>query len=390
MPKVTSFNVSDYQLVVCGSGLFGLTIAREYVRHFGKRVLVVERRSHPGGNSWSEVDPETSIEIHKYGSHLFHTSNEKVWQFINQFSNFTSYKHKVIAKTHSGFFNIPINLMTLSSYFGRQFSPSEAEAFLNKIRIPISSPTNFEEAAISQLGEELYATFFRGYTQKQWQTNPKELSADIFKRIPIRLNFDEGYFGDKYQGLPEKGYHALITSMLDHADIHLALGVDFMQLKEKLSPEHLTVYSGPIDQYFDFRFGHLGWRTLDFEIETLHVEDFQGNSVVNYVDVEVPFTRIHEFKHLHPERIYSKNKTVIMKEYSRFAGKNDEPYYPINSNSNRKILLKYREVMSNTPNVFFGGRLGSFQYLDMHMAIASALTMFSNEIIPAVERLRGG
>lgn len=280
--------------------------------------------------------------------------------------------------------------MTLSSYFGRQFSPSEAEAFLNKIRIPISSPTNFEEAAISQLGEELYATFFRGYTQKQWQTNPKELSADIFKRIPIRLNFDEGYFGDKYQGLPEKGYHALITSMLDHADIHLALGVDFMQLKEKLSPEHLTVYSGPIDQYFDFRFGHLGWRTLDFEIETLHVEDFQGNSVVNYVDVEVPFTRIHEFKHLHPERIYSKNKTVIMKEYSRFAGKNDEPYYPINSNSNRKILLKYREVMSNTPNVFFGGRLGSFQYLDMHMAIASALTMFSNEIIPAVERLRGG
>lgn len=388
MPQLKSFNLADYEMIICGSGLFGLTIACEYTRYFGKKVLVIEKRKHPGGNSWSEFDSQTSIEIHKYGSHLFHTSNEKVWKFINQYSQFTPYQHKVIAKTNSGFFNIPINLMTLSRFFGRQFSPSEAEAFLETIKSPILSPVNFEEAAVSQIGEDLYTTFFKGYTKKQWQTDPKQLSADIFKRIPIRLNFDERYFSDVYQGLPKEGYCQLIENMLAHKDIHLALEVDFNSIKESVSANQLIVYTGPIDQYFDYRFGQLGWRTLDFEIETLDVEDYQGNSVINYVEAEVPFTRIHEFKHLHPEREYAKGKTIIMREYSRFAGREDEPYYPIASSANRTILRKYRDAITHLPNVFFGGRLGSFQYLDMHMAIASALTMFSNEIIPAAEKLR--
>jgi UDP-galactopyranose mutase len=388
MPAIKRFNLSDYELIICGSGLFGLTIAREYLRAFDKRVLVLEKRPHPGGNSWSEIDDETGIEVHKYGSHLFHTSNEKVWAFVNQFSEFIPYRHKVIAKTGTRFFGLPINLLTLSQFFGNAFSPQEARDFLSKVAVNIDTPKNFEEAAISQIGVELYETFFQNYTRKQWQTNPTDLGADVYRRIPVRFTFEDGYFNDTYQGLPKHGYADLIKRMLDHEKLDLVLEFDFNSIKQEIGDQQIVVYTGPIDQYFDYTFGALGWRTLDFEIERLAIDDFQGNSVVNYVDLDIPFTRIHEFKHLHPEREYLPLSTLIMKEYSRFANQGDEPYYPINTQENRKKLVKYRELISKTSNVFFGGRLGSFQYLDMHMAIASALTMFSNEILPATMKLR--
>lgn len=388
MPVLRSFHLADYELIICGSGLFGLTVAQEYVQKFNRRVLIIEKRNHPGGNSWSEFDEETGIEIHKYGSHLFHTSNEKVWAFVNRFSNFVPYRHKVIARTESDFYNLPINLMTLSRFFGRTFNPEEAKSFLNSISSQIANPSSFEEAAISQIGQQLYETFFKGYTQKQWQVDPRSLSPEIYKRIPVRFNFEDGYFNDTHQGLPETGYSGLIQRLISHEKIDLVLDLDFQNLKRNISGKQITVYTGPIDQYFDFKFGPLGWRTLDFTVEKHPVDDYQGNAVVNYVDVQTPFTRIHEFKHLHPERKYTNDMTIIMKEYSRFATENDEPYYPINTEENRIKLKKYRELISKSDRVFFGGRLGSFQYLDMHMAIASALTMFANEIVPEIEKLR--
>jgi UDP-galactopyranose mutase len=370
-------------LVVVGSGFFGLTIARQAADELGLKVLVLEKRSHIGGNAYSEFDLETGIEVHKYGSHLFHTSNERVWEYVNRFTAFNNYQHKVWAKHDGELYPMPINLDTINKFFGKSFSTDQAKDFIHgqMDSDDASSASNLEERAISLIGEPLYEAFIKGYTEKQWQTDPKLLPADVINRLPMRFTNEHRYFKDKYEGLPLSGYTAWLENMADHKNIEVRLSTDYFDVRSDFSGTP-TVYTGPIDRYFNYEFGTLGWRTLDFEDEVVNVGDFQGTSVVNYSDLDVDFTRIHEYRHLHPERKYQNESTFISREFSRFAGEDDEPYYPVNTAEDRNQLSKYRELIDRERNVWFGGRLGTYQYLDMHMAIASALTMFENEIAP--------
>jgi UDP-galactopyranose mutase len=371
-------------LVVVGSGFFGLTIAERCARELGLRVLVLDRRNHIGGNAYSSPDPETGIEVHRYGAHLFHTSNKRVWEYVNRFTGFTGYQHRVFTIYQGRVYPMPVNLATICEYFGRYLTPGEARALVAEQAGEIDSAEarNFEEKGISLVGRPLYEAFFRGYTAKQWQTDPKELPAAIVSRLPVRYNFDNRYFSDTYEGLPVDGYTAWLERMAEHPNIEVRLSTDFFGLRREIVGQVPVVYTGPVDAYFDFEAGELSWRTLDFELEVKQVGDFQGTSVMNYAGEDVPYTRIHEFRHFHPERDYPSDKTVIMREYSRFAEEGDEPYYPINTAEDREKLLKYREMAKSEPHVLFGGRLGTYKYLDMHMAIGSALSMFDNKLRP--------
>jgi len=372
-------------LVVVGSGFFGLTIAERAARELGLSVLVLDRRHHMGGNAYSEADPETGIEVHTYGAHLFHTSNERVWEYVNRFTAFTGYQHRVFTNFEDRIYPMPINLATICTYFGRALSPTEARALVAEQarEYDSDSAANLEEKGISLIGRPLYEAFIRGYTMKQWQTDPKELPPEIISRLPVRYNFDNRYFNDTHEGLPVDGYTAWLERMADHPKIEIRLNTDFFDHRTELVGQVPVVYTGPVDRYFDYSQGRLGWRTLDFEREVLtDVGDYQGTPVMNYADEDVPFTRIHEFRHFHPERDYPADKTVIMREYSRFAENDDEPYYPINTPEDRAMLLAYRDLADREPGVLFGGRLGTYKYLDMHMAIGSALSRFDNVLRP--------
>jgi UDP-galactopyranose mutase len=372
-------------LVVVGSGFFGLTIAERCATQLGLKVLVLDRRYHIGGNAYSEPEPETGIEVHKYGAHLFHTSNQRVWDYVNQFTGFTGYQHRVFTIYKGRVYPMPVNLGTICEYFGRYMTPDQARALVAEQadEIDTDKAENFEEKGISLVGRPLYEAFFRGYTAKQWQTDPKDLPAAIVSRLPVRYNFNNRYFSDRFEGLPVNGYTAWLENMADHPNIEVRLDTDFFDMRSDVLGNVPVVYTGPVDAYFDFRAGELSWRTLDFELEVRPVGDFQGTSVMNYADEDVPYTRIHEFRHFHPERDwYPGDKTVIMREFSRFADKGDEPYYPINTAEDREKLLAYRDLASAEPDVLFGGRLGTYKYLDMHMAIGSALTMFENKLRP--------
>ncbi|MGQ0839657.1 UDP-galactopyranose mutase [Actinokineospora sp.] len=381
-------NFAAYDLVIVGSGFFGLTIAERIATQLGKRVLVLDRRSHIGGNAYSEAEPETGIEVHKYGAHLFHTSNKRVWDYVNQFTEFTGYQHRVFARYQGQVYAFPMNLALINNFFGRSFTPDEAKALIAEqaAEIDTDAAQNLEEKAISLIGRPLYEAFVRGYTAKQWQTDPKELGAAIITRLPVRYNFNNRYFNDTYEGLPVEGYTAWLEKMAAHPNIDVLLDTDYFDVRERVPAGTPTVYTGPIDRYFDYAAGELGWRTLDFETEVVATGDFQGTSVMNYNDEDVPFTRIHEFRHFHPERThYPTDKTVIVREYSRSAESGDEPYYPINTPEDRAKLAHYRELAkaeAAQSNIIFGGRLGTYQYLDMHMAIGSALSVFDNKIAP--------
>jgi len=384
-------SLSGFDLVVVGSGFFGLTVAQRAATELDKRVLVLERRGHIGGNAYSEPEPETGIEIHRYGAHLFHTSNQRVWDYVNRFTSFTNYQHRVFARYQDQVYAFPMNLALINSFFGRSFTPDEARALIAEqaAEFDTASATNLEEKAISLIGRPLYEAFVKGYTAKQWQTDPTELAPSIITRLPVRYTFNNRYFNDTYEGLPVDGYTAWLKNMADHPKIEVRLDTDYFDLRDELaaaSPDAITVYTGPLDRYFDSCEGDLSWRTLDFEQEVLtHTGDFQGTSVMNYNDIDVPYTRIHEFRHFHPERDYPEDKTVIVREYSRSATSGDEPYYPINTAEDRVKLERYRELArKETVNrqVLFGGRLGTYKYLDMHMAIGSALSMFDNRIAP--------
>jgi len=375
----------NIDLAVVGSGFFGLTVAERCANDLGLRVLILERRDHIGGNAYSEPEPQTGIEIHRYGAHLFHTSNARVWEYVNRFTTFTGYQHRVFSVYKGRVYPLPINLATICEYFGAVMSPDEARALIaeQSAEVPPGQAANLEEQAISLIGRPLYEAFFRGYTSKQWQTDPTKLPAEIVTRLPVRYTFNNRYFSDTFEGLPTDGYTAWLERMADHKNIEVRLGTDFAELRSSLLGNVPVVYTGPLDAYFGYAAGDLGWRTLDFDVEVLPTGDFQGTPVMNYADEDVPFTRIHEFRHFHPERDwYPKDKTVIMREYSRLARRGDEPYYPINTEADRSRLLNYREMAEREPGVFFGGRLGTYKYLDMHMAIGSALSMYDNRIRP--------
>lgn len=375
-----------FDLVVVGSGFFGLTIA-ERAAELGKKVVVIDRRSHLGGNAYSEFEPETGIEVHRYGAHLFHTSNKVVWDYVNRFTSFTSYEHRVYTQHNGVVYPMPINLGTINQFFNAAYSPTEAKAVIAEQAAEVSGEniTNLEDKGISLIGRPLYEAFIRDYTEKQWQTSPRNLPPEIISRLPVRYNYDNRYFNDDFEGLPVDGYTAWLEKMADHPNIEVRLDTDFFDESQPINKKAIVgtvpvVYTGALDRYFDYSAGTLTWRTLDFEQEVVDVPDYQGTPVMNYADLDAPFTRIHEFKHFHPEREYSTKKTVIMREFSRFAEGDDEPYYPVNTPEDRAMVLAYRELADAESNVFFGGRLGTYQYLDMHMAIASALTMFENQL----------
>lgn len=376
-------------LVVVGSGLFGLTIAERAANDLGLKVALIDRRDHIGGNAYSENDPSTGIEVHKYGAHLFHTSNERVWEYVNRFTTFTNYVHKVYTRHNGEVYPMPVNLGTINQFFRAAYGPEEARALIAEQAAELGdkTPENFVEKGISLIGRPLYEAFIKHYTAKQWQTAPEQLEASIISRLPVRYTYDNRYFNDTHEGLPTDGYAAWLERMADNPLIDVRLDTDFFDASQEYNRDNVrgnipVIYTGPVDRYFDYSEGELGWRTIDLQAEVLPIEDFQGTSVMNYPDPDVPFTRIHEFRHFHPERNYPKDATIIMREYSRFAHRDDEPYYPINTDADRAGLVKYRDRAKAEQGVLFGGRLGTYKYLDMHMAIGSALSMFDNAVRP--------
>lgn len=377
----------DFQnvdLIIVGAGFYGATIAERVSNALGKNVLIIDRRSHIGGNAYSEFDQETGIEVHKYGAHLFHTPNATVWNYLNRFTSFTDYRHRVYSSYKDQVYAMPINLGTICQFFGKRMSPAEARALVNSQAAELGDrvPENLEEKAISLIGRPLYDAFIKGYTAKQWQTNPRDLPASIITRLPVRYNFDNRYFNDPYEGLPTDGYTAIFERMLDNPRIQLLLNTDFFEVKSSLPAGVPIIYTGPIDRYFDYSEGELGWRTIDFEQETLATGDFQGTAVMNYADETVPYTRILEFRHFNPERQYQNEKTVIVREYSRFAQRQDEPYYPIDTRGDKELFLRYKQRAAAEKNIHFGGRLGTYRYLDMHQAIGAALKAYDTVVVP--------
>ena len=376
-------------LVVVGSGFFGLTVAQQCAQNLGLNVVVIDSRTHLGGNAYSENDPETGIEVHRYGAHLFHTSNERVWEYVNGFTSFTDYQHRVYTTFRGQVFPMPINLGTINSYFGAAYSPDQARALIAEQagEFTAQDAANFEEKAISLVGRPLYEAFIKGYTAKQWQTDPTLLAAEIISRLPVRYTYNNRYFSDTHEGLPVDGYTAWLEKMASHDRIDVRLGTNFFDTSQEVNKANVVgnipvVYTGPVDRYFDYSQGRLGWRTLDFERQVMATGDYQGTSVMNYADPEVPYTRIHEFRHFHPERDYPADRTVIMREFSRFADGEDEPYYPVNTAKDREQLVRYRDLGRAENGVLFGGRLGTYKYLDMHMAIGAALSMVDNKLTP--------
>lgn len=348
-----------FDFLVIGAGLFGSVFSREVADH-GKTVLLIEKKSHIAGMCFSEKIE--GIEIHKYGPHLFHTNEKSIWDYVTKFAEFNSFQQRTKVNYKDKIYSFPINLMTLYEIWGTK-TPSEAVQKINSVRYKIDNPKNLEEWILSQVGEELYQIFIKGYTEKQWGKDPKELPSSIIQRLPIRLTFDDRYFSDRFQGIPIQGYTNLIENIIDHKNITLELNVDYFQ--NKFEAKNI-VYSGKIDEFFNYQFGELEYRSLKFENEILD-GDYQGTSIINYTERNVPFTRIIEHKHF---TFMQSDKTVITKEYP--DKNNNMPFYPILNDKNKTLLDKYIEESRKT-NVIFGGRLGSFKYYDMHQIIAQAL-----------------
>lgn len=363
-----------------GAGLFGSVIAERASRN-GYKVCVIEKRNHIGGNCYSEIDPETGIIVHKYGPHIFHTNNTKIWNYINQFTEFNAYIHKAKSNVSGVLHSFPINLSTANSFMGYNFTPAGFQKWLNEqIEVSgIDNPKNFEEQALSSLGWALYYTFIRGYTIKQWEKDPKELPASVARRLPVRTNYNDRYYNDRYEGIPVDGYTPIFEKMLSHENIDVKLGVDWNDVRD-LCKDNIVVYTGAIDRYYDYRLGELNWRTLDFESRIEPVDDHQGVTQINYPGLDVAWTREIEHKHFHPERKTTPNKTVVVREFSRAASRDDTPYYPVKTEQDSQLYDQYRILADAEPNVIFGGRLGEYMYYDMHQVIGSALACFENKL----------
>lgn len=352
---------------IVGAGFSGSVIARMLAEH-GYKCCVIDERSNVGGNCHTERHIETGIMVHKYGPHIFHTDNEKVWGFVNQFCEMMPYINRVKTTTKGAVFSLPINLHTINQFFNKTMSPEEARAFIEQqSRLDIVNPRNFEEQALRFVGPDLYEAFFRGYTLKQWGTDPQNLPASILKRLPLRFNYDDNYFNHRYQGIPKEGYTTLIEKILSHPGIFLRLGNQWEKNTEEF--DHVF-YSGPLDRWFDYDMGRLGYRTLDF-LEEQHFGDFQGCAVMNYPEEVVPYTRITEHKHFAPWEAHE--STVVFKEYSRECGPDDIPYYPVRLTKEKALLEAYEKRAAELENVTFVGRLGTYQYLDMDVTISLAM-----------------
>lgn len=355
-------------LAIVGAGFSGAVIARE-LAEAGYSVTVFDSRPHVAGNCHTERDADSGIMVHRYGPHIFHTDNDTVWQYLQAFTRFMPYTNRVKTTTQGRVFSLPINLLTINQYFGKAFSPSEAKDFIESVAdLSIKEPENFEQQALRFVGRDLYQAFFEGYTEKQWGCSPTLLPASILKRLPVRFNYDDNYFFHKYQGMPEQGYTAIIEKILDHKNITVNLNSHFKR-QQSGSYDHVF-YSGPIDSYFDYALGRLGYRTLDFK-EIRSEGDYQGCAVMNYGDESVPYTRISEHKYFSPWE--SHEKTVCFAEYSRECEAGDIPYYPIRLTEEQALLKQYIELAQGEANISFVGRLGTYRYLDMDVTIAEAL-----------------
>jgi UDP-galactopyranose mutase len=353
-------------------------LAERIANQLHEKVLVIDKRSHIGGNCYSLDDNETGIHYHLYGTHIFHTSNERVWKYIRQFTEFNSYFHQVLTVHKNKVFQMPVNLETINSFYNLNLRPFEVEAFLRSEieKDSITEPKNFEEKAISLMGRPLYEAFIKGYTLKQWQKDPREMPESILKRLPFRKNFNESYYNSKWQGIPLSGYGRIFDKLLSSIYIDVKLNLDYFKIRHLIPEKTKVIYSGPIDQFFNYKFGKLEYRTLRFEKEVHPYDDYQGTSVMNYADVDIPYTRIHEPRHLHPERQdYPVNKTMIIKEYSMLDD-GSNPFYPINDDRNQSLIVKYREEAKKLSNVIISGRLGEYKYFDMHETIDHALLKF--------------
>jgi UDP-galactopyranose mutase len=359
--------VRPRHIAIVGAGFSGAVIARE-LAEAGHRVDVFDSRPHVAGNCHTERQDD-DVMVHVYGPHIFHTAHEHVWQYMNRFGNMMPYNHKVKATTQGKVFSLPVNLLTINQFFGKTFTPAEAEAFITSIGDQsITDPQSFRDQGLRFVGPELYAAFFDGYTRKQWGVDPVELPASILARLPVRFNYDDSYFNHPYQAIPRDGYTPIVANILDHPGITVTLGV--VKSRADLEAADHVVWSGPIDAYFGFEHGRLGYRTLDFERQ-LHGGDFQGCAVMNYGDPDVPYTRITEHKHFAPWETHQ--KTVTYHEYSRLADPNDVPYYPIRLVKEKGQLQQYVHEVGKLSNITFVGRLGTYRYLDMDVTIHEAL-----------------
>jgi len=374
----------DYLIV--GAGFFGSVLAERIANDMGKKVIVIDKRGHIGGNCFSEDDPETGIETHRYGTHIFHTVHRDVWDYITHFTEFNGYFHQVLTVHDGKVFQMPINLETINSFYNKNLTPGQAREFIagEAAKEGIKEPINLEEKAVSSVGRPLYEAFIKNYTIKQWGKPPKELPASIVERLPVRYDYNETYFLDaRWQGLPLEGYTRVFEKMLNSPNIIVELNMDYFKCKDNYQVAEKTIYTGPIDQFFDYKYGHLEWRTVDLKKQVLDIRDFQGTSVMNYADLDVEYTRIHEPRYLHRERGYPADRTVIFRETTRSG--EEEPYYPVNDHSNQALLGRYRELASKEENVIIGGRLGDYAYYDMDRTIKAALECY-NDIVDAKDR----
>ena len=362
--------------LVVGAGFYGCVLAERIATVLKKKVVILEKRDHIGGNCFSEVDKKTGIEFHKYGTHIFHTSNQNVWNYLKNFTYFNNYRHQVLARFKRKIYQLPINLETINSFFNKDFSPTEAKDFIFKQAKKFSNVkhNNFETKAKSQIGEKLYNAFIRDYTYKQWGKDPKKLPSSIFNRLPLRFDYNESYFKNAIiQGIPTDGYTKIFERLIESNKINISYNSDY-EYENDHDVKYLTIYTGPLDKLLNNKFGKLEWRSLRFEKEIVSSEDFQGTSVINFPELRYKFTRIHEPRHLHVERNYGK-KNLIIKEFP--STNSEEPYYPINDDLNRDIHRKYKDFLYKINKKFiFGGRLADYAYYDMDMTISAALKKF--------------
>lgn len=371
--------LSKYDYLVVGAGLFGAVFAHEAALR-GKHVKVIEKRDHIAGNIYTkEVD---GIQVHQYGAHIFHTSDKKIWEYVNQFAEFNRYTNSPVANYKGHMYNLPFNMNTFSELWGVR-TPAEAQAKIQEQKDAaqlIGEPKNLEEQAISLIGTDIYEKLIKGYTEKQWGQKATDLPAFIIRRLPVRYTYDNNYFNDTYQGIPIGGYTQIVEKMLDHPEIDVETGVDFFANKNQyLADFPKIIFTGMIDQYFNYQLGELEYRSLRFETEERDVDNYQGNAVINYTDAETPYTRIIEHKHFEFGK-GDKGKTIITREYPANWKRGDEPYYPVNNTRNNTLYKQYAELAKQEGNVIFGGRLGQYRYYDMHQVIHAALVTVDNEL----------